>query len=186
VPPVGMRPLRPEQLARTIEASTGFRWWVNPDLPRCENGGNEGSSCWGKVDLMTSDLFGFRAMAGGVNGFQITVPTHTFTPPRELVTERFVAEAAGYAVARDFETLNAADRRLFHFVDESTTDPDAVRAQIAWLYVPTQTRRLDPDDAEVGAIYDLWLAKLERSGSARDAWALALTALFLDPLAVTY
>ena len=186
IPAAGLRPLRPEQLARTVHAITGFEWWVNPDLKSCTNGGNEGPSCWGKVDLMTSDFYGFRAMAGGVNGFQITVPTATFTPPRELVMERFVSEASGYVVRNDFDQPDRSLRRLFTSVDETTVDDAAVRAQIAALMLPVQTRDVPDTDPEIDALHAMWTDKLARSGSARDAWSLVLTAIFLDPRAVTY
>ena len=48
------------------------------------------------------------------------------------------------------------------------------------------SRQLDPLDPEVEALYELWHDKLERSGSVDAAWVLVLTALWRDPLALTY
>jgi len=192
--------LRPEQLARQVEFLTGYRWWVNPDLANCETiDEDQGSECWATVDLMANDKFGFRAMAGGINGFQVTVPTHTFTPPRELVMERFLSDAAAWVVARDFGRPMPDLRGPTHVIDGTTpraeplltidpdtTDASVVREQIADLYPPLMSRMLDPDDPEVEAIFQLWADKLARTGSIDDAWALAITALWLDPLALSY
>jgi len=192
--------MRPEQLSRQVEHLTGFRWWVDPDKAGCLTGdGAAGSICWETVDLMGSDRFGFRAMAGGINGFEITVPSHTFTPPRELVLERFLSDAAGWVVARDFGRSLPTVRGPTDLVDgipereeplltiaPEETDPEAVKQQIAELYVPLMSRRVDASDPEVEAVYTLWADKLARSGSPDDAWAFAITALWLDPLALSY
>jgi hypothetical protein len=181
------RVLRPEQLARHIEAVTGYVWWANPDLASCVVPDVAGPNCWTQANLMANDLFGFRAMAGGVNGSQITVPTRTFTPPRELVMERFVSDAAGFVVAND---LGAGGQglspRLLTQVGPSDTDAQSVKQQIAALFVPTMSRHVAADSPEVEELHGLWQAKLDRSGSVSDAWAFVLTAMFLDPLAVTY
>ncbi len=192
--------MRPEQIARSVAHLTGFRWWADPDAEDCATVNViDGTECWKTVDLMANDTFGFRAMAGGINGFQITVPTHTSTPPRELVMERFLSDAAGWAVARDFGREMPATSGPDHVVDgihesgvplltigPDVTDEDAVRQQIAALYLPLMSRTIDADHPEVDGIYALWRAKLDRSGSIDDAWALAITALWLDPLALSY
>jgi hypothetical protein len=192
--------VRPEQVARQVEHLTGYRWWVNPDLSNCATANElQGSQCWETIDLMANDLYGFRAMAGGINGFQITVPTHTFTPPRELVLERFLADAAGWVVARDFGRPLPVEEGPRHVIDGIaprrepllTIDPDAtddasVKQQIADLFLPLMSRTIDADDPEVAAIHALWLDKLDRGATTDEAWALALTALWLDPLALSY
>ena len=76
-PAVGLLSLRPEQWSRSVEAVTGFVWWAQQDVPGC---GSEPNTCWGAQNLATSDLFGFRAMFGGVDGTTVTHPIHTPTP----------------------------------------------------------------------------------------------------------
>lgn len=178
----GLDTVRPEQYARTIEDLTGFRWWSAPDGPGCDNPADPdvrrfGPLCWGDVDLSDSDVFGFRAMAGGVDGKVILRPTRTVTPTKTLVIAQLAANAAGFVVDADL-ALPVSERRLLGFVEASTVDEPAVRDQIAWLH-----RRIlaeDPAPADVDASLALF-ALGSRRGTPADGWKLLLTALFQDP-----
>jgi hypothetical protein len=181
VPAAGMLMIRPEQYARMVADLTGFEWVVVPDLPGCDNDGGDGTDCWGEIDLMRSDLFGFRAMSGGINSYQITAPTHSPTPPRELVAERFASEAAAFVVRNDLATADPASRRLLTQVEADTVDEAAVRAQLSLLVERVTSREAADDDPLVADLWSLFSDKLERSGSTHDAWSLTLTALLLDP-----
>ena len=44
---------------------------------------------------MLNDGLGFRAMAGGIDGFSVLEPVHTLTPVRLLVYSAYAEEAAG-------------------------------------------------------------------------------------------
>lgn len=173
--------VRPEAYARTLEAETGFAWRATQDAPGCERGTEAyGSTCWGEVDLMRSDRFGYRSMFGGVDGNLVTRPTHTATPTRELVGTRFALEAAAYAFDHDRAAV-AADRRLLPAPD----DASAVTTTLTGLL-----RRFlgdPPSDDTVAAFVRLWndahaRATAEGDGDPlRRAWVLTLAAVFLDP-----
>lgn len=186
VPPAGIQIVRPEQVARSIEELTGFSWVVNPDGKTCDVAGRSGTNCWGSVDLMRSDRYGYRAMAGGIDGSAITRPIHSPTPPRELVWERFAGEAAGFVTRRDFLEDDRGARRLLTEVDESDTARPAVVRQIVALYPQLLGRFVQADNADVQDLADLWADKYSRSDSVHDAWSLVLTAMFVDPDAIFY
>lgn len=181
VPPAGVQIVRPEQYARMIEALTGFAWRVNPDQPGCEVADLDGTDCWGQVDLMRSDRYGFRAMAGGIDGFAITAPIHSPTPPRELVWEAFAGEAAGYVVGQDLANPDRAGRRLLREIDADETGGPAVRRQVVALWPRVAGRFVADGAPEVDALVALWEGKHARTGDPAAAWTLVLTALFVDP-----
>ncbi|MFM2160732.1 MAG: hypothetical protein RLZZ383_244 [Pseudomonadota bacterium] len=173
--------LRPESYARTIEAETGFSWRAVQDLPSCRRSDDAyGSTCWGEIDLMRSDRFGFRSMFGGVDGNLVTRATHTATPTRELVGTRFALEAAAFAFDRD-RAATVANRRLLPAPD----DPDAVAGTLTGLL-----RRFlgeTPDASTLASFNDLWQDAHQRASAEGDrdpmrrAWVLTLAAVFLDP-----
>jgi hypothetical protein len=175
-PVAGLRTVRPEQYARTIEDLTGYRWFSNTDRPSCDDRGDPdvqrfGTQCWGDVDLSESDVFGFRAMAGGVDGKVVLEPTRSVTPTKTLVMAQLAADAAAYVVSQDL-ARPAAERRLLRLVEAADTTSPAVRAQLAWLHLRVLGETVDPGGPEVDA--DLALVEL-------GGWELALSALFQDP-----
>jgi hypothetical protein len=172
----GVQLVRPEQYARTVEALTGFRWEISPDPIPC-------AGCWGTVDLGRQALHGFRSMLGGTDGFQVTRPSHTVTPSRLLAVRRFAAEAAGYAVDRDFATARLADRLLIT-VSAETVDEAAIRGELAGLYARVIGLPASSDD--VDAYWSLWSGTLDRRGDTDSAWKLTLAALLQDPALLTY
>lgn len=171
-PMARMRVARPEQYARQLEALTGFRWNARPDLLNCNDPGNEdvqrfGTQCWGEVDLSDSDVFGYRAMAGGIDGKVVTRPTRTFTPTRSLVYAQLAANAAGFVVEREL-ALPASQRSLLGLAE----DP---RSQLVALHDVLYGEVVEPMGPEVEA--DLLLLG---SGDA-TGWKLVLTAMLQDP-----
>ncbi len=185
VPAAGLQVVRPEQYARWIEAQTGFAWRVEPDGPACGDLYPDGQRCWGAVDLMRSDVFGFRSMFGGINGNDVNVPVHSPTPVGELVAQTFAAEAAAFAVDGDLGQADPGARRFLRQVDPRTTDEAAVRDQIAAWGPALWGRSLRPRGPEVDGLYALFAHRRAR-GAAREAWALVLTAMLTDPEAMFY
>ncbi|MEQ1501315.1 MAG: DUF1585 domain-containing protein [Myxococcota bacterium] len=184
VPPAGIQIARPEQVARSIEDITGFAWVVNPDYDGCDSDrdAGDGTDCWGRVDVMRSDRFGYRAMAGGIDGYAITTPIHSPTPPRELVWEGFASEASGYVVKTDFAQPDRAQRRLMTEVEPTDTGRDAIVRQIVAIYPRILGRFPTADAPEVQDLADLWQAELDNTGGdVVSAWSLTLTAMFVDP-----
>jgi hypothetical protein len=181
----GLRLIRPEQYARTVEDLTGFRWWAAADPATCASPSNPdvqrfGPQCWGDVDLSDSDVFGFRAMAGGVDGKVILSPTRTMTPTRSLVIGQLAANAAGYVVDRDL-AAPIGGRRLLAGVEEDTTDEAAVRAELVWLHERILAEQLEPDDPAIDDDLALFQLGTEGRGGPAGGWKLVLAAMLQDP-----
>lgn len=182
---VGLRTIRPEQYARVVEDLTGYRWWALPDPPGCDSPTNPdvqrfGTQCWGTVDLSNSDVFGFRAMSGGVDGKVILRPTHSPTPTKALTMAILAADAAGWVVQTDL-ARDASARRLLRWVEADTVAEAQVRGQLAWLHARILGELLEPDDPGLDASLELFELGLELRGSASGAWILVITALLQDP-----
>jgi hypothetical protein len=177
--------IRPEQYARTIEQLTGFRWIAIGDRGGCENEAvkGEGTRCWGPVDLATTDFFGFRAMSGGINGYYSTAPTHTFTPPKDLVMGRYAADAAGFVVDHDFAD---PDEATLLTISGTSAQASLIREQLAVLHGSILGELVGPHSPAVDASYTLFRDRLERDGSLPAAWKLTITALLQDVRMVFY
>jgi hypothetical protein len=168
----GVLTTRPEQLSRTIEELTGFRWVVEPHK-ECD------TECWGSVELTNTDRYGFRAIAGGVDGMSITVPTHSPTPTRRLVLSRLASEAAHYVTSRDLASP-PSERRLLSLVERDTTEETAVRAQIAFLVARISGELVPADDPEVDDVLALWTDARALTGDGEGAWRVVIAALLQD------
>ncbi|MEQ1505537.1 MAG: DUF1592 domain-containing protein [Myxococcota bacterium] len=179
-PAIPLQVVRPEQYGRTIEQLTGFQWLAVADRATC------GDECWGAIDLAQSDVFGYRAMSGGVDGLTVTHPTHTVTPVKLLVATRFATEAASYVVRTDFDAA-PADRHLLGGVEADTTDEAAIRAVLAELSLKILTERVDPAGPEVDGWYDLFAGALaDHGGDTRAAWTVTISAFLRDPTLLYY
>jgi hypothetical protein len=170
---IGRKTTRPEQLGRLIADLTGYTWTVTPTV------GNKGrklskaqAARFGDVSLLQTDLFGFRAMAGGVEGLQITEPSHAYSPTRTLVLQTLAAEAAAFAVAHG---------DLLTIADGDTAEP-AVRKQLVDLHARLLAEPVAAEDPAVDAGLALFKAGLgPAKPDTRGAWTLVLTALLQDP-----
>ena len=144
---------------------TGFEWY----------GIRTADDINGEFPLLGSDAFGYRAMAGGIDGYSITQATHTFNPTRTLVLQALAAEAAGYVVDRDFDV--PAGARLLTELDDTAKDEPTVRAQIALLHARVLGELVLADSPEVDQSFALWSAV---AGVNRQKWKILLTAMFQD------
>ena len=163
---VGYKVARPEQLERMFADLTGLRWFAM----------RKPGDINGEFPLLNSDTWGYRAMAGGVDGFSISQPTWTFNPTRTLVLQALAGDAAGYVVDRDFDEPMKPKRKLLTGVGEGAGEV-AVRAQIAQLHLRLLGEFVEPDSEEVDLSYQLWSAF---GPNARDQWKVLLTAMFQD------
>jgi len=163
---VGYKLARPEQLERMFMDLTGFRWI----------GMRTQGDVNGEFPLLNSDGWGYRAMAGGVDGYSVTQPTWTFNPTRTLVLQALAAEAAAYVVDRDFDQPMKTKRKLLTGVGEAAGEP-AVRAQIALLHARVLGEVVADDSPEVDESFALWSAI---TGGSRQQWKILLTAMFQD------
>lgn len=174
----GLRTIRPEQYARTVADLTGFQWLANEDDDNCAEGVD---TCWHDVDLANSDLYGFRSMMGGIDGYTVSHPTHSPTPTKLLAMGRMADEAAGFVVDADFG-LPIGSRRLFNGIELNDVSEVAVKGQIAGLYKRIIGVPVPVHDPAVVLVYDrLFAPVLAGGGTASDAWKLTVSGLLQDP-----
>jgi len=169
----GYKKARPEQLARLFEDLTGFRWEV--EIPF-----EVGGAPFGTVDLARSDLFGYRALAGGIDGYFVTVPARTMSTSASLFLRRYAARAAGHVVEADFATSDPAARRLLRRVEPGGLDEAAARAQLVDLHLRLYGEVLAPDDVPITESWSILRAVHGRTGDVRHAWKTLLTAMLQD------
>ncbi len=158
----------PELLASQIEDLTGFRFVY------------EG------YDMMTTDSYGLRVLAGGVDGVYATRPAEFPTTTMLLVQERLAQGAASYVVDRD---ATAASPRLFtevKFTETPTTGRDAMVRQIQALHLRMFGKRVAPDSQEVTDNLSLWEGLYAVDGDAKLAWAGLASVLMRDPDFILY
>lgn len=158
------RVMRPDQLAGTLEALTGFRWTY---------GGN---------DMLDVDDDGVRILAGGVDGFIASEASPDPSTTTLLVQERVAEAAAEWAVGRE-PGLSADERVLFLEIDPSDADPDddALAEQIQALILRAHTRHVAIDDPDVTTLATLWRDQVAATGEASAGWQAVLAALFRHP-----
>jgi len=155
---------RPELLASQLEDLTGFRFTYDD------------------YDLLSTDTYGLRTLAGGVDGGYVTAPAPQITATAGLVYERVAQAAAWYAV--DAERGEQDTARLFPYVGFTETPDsgrDAMVAQIQHLHLQLFGDRVQADGPEVEANLELWTALYEAEASAEAAWAGLLSVLLRDP-----
>jgi len=179
----GIQVIRPEQYSRTLNDLTGFRWLANQDSPTCQF--VAGNACWNTVDLLDSDLYGFRSMQGGIDGYTVTSPIHSPTPTKALAMAMAADEAAGWVVASDFE-VPAASRKLLQLVEADTSSEAEVRGQLVWLHERILGEFLDANSPEVDLSYGLWSGVYIDTQDPLNAWEVTISALLQDPRMVFY
>jgi len=177
--PVGLLQIRPEQLDSTVRDLTGFTWQVDPRESNCF------PTCWDTVNLMRSDLYGFRVMSGGIDSLQVTVPAHSPMPTLPMVLERFSSEAAATVVAGDFAT--SGDARILFSADIALGASEAeVRAELVALHLRILGEAVATDSAAVDASWELFSGAVALTGDEARAWTLVVSALMQDPRMVFY
>lgn len=177
---VGLQVTRPEQYARTVLDLTGFQWETDVDAfdQAQQNACLIDGRCAGSADLALTDLFGFRTMAGGMDGFRVTRPIHQPTPNRILTASKLAAEAAGFAVDHNFASVFS--------IDTTTTDEAVVRDEIARLHGRVLGEIVAADSEEVDETHALFTAVLDNGGDAPRAWKLVLAAMLQDTTMMFY
>jgi Protein of unknown function (DUF1585)/Protein of unknown function (DUF1592) len=170
---VGMQKLRPEQLDRMITDLTGFRW-------RHESATRVAGMTVGAASLLQSDMVGFRVLAGGIDSYFVTLPSHTYNAVSSLVLRRLATEAAGFVVTADFAKPNRANRKLLTLVDATTRDEAEIRAQLAALHLRIYGTIDDAGGEEVGLTYALFADSLAAGENVATAWKTTLTAMLQD------
>jgi hypothetical protein len=186
-PGAGLLTVRPEQYGRIIKNLTGYQWLAVADEAGCGNPNGPivqeyGNQCWNTVDLNDSDLFGFRAMEGGVDGVTVTRAIHTMTPTKLLAMGQLATDAAGFVVDNDLKLDDPAKRHLLtQIADASQVDEVSVRNELVWLYQRILGQFLFPSDPTIDIAWDLWKGSFDEHQDATLAWKVTLSALLQDP-----
>ncbi len=170
---VGLQKLRPEQLDRLIADLTGYRW-------QHESTGKVVGMPVGTASLLQSDMLGFRVLAGGIDSYYVTEPSHTYNATSSLVLRRLAAEAAGFVVDADLAKPSRASRKLLTLVDDTTRSEPEIRAQLAELHLRIFGAFDAAQSAEVDLSYGLFADTLAATGSVPHAWKTTLTAMLQD------
>lgn len=162
--PAYRKMMSPELMASVIEDLTGFRY------------------TYAGYDMMTTDTYGLRTLAGGVDGQFVTQAATEPTATMLLAHERLTQAAAWYVMEQDKADRDNA--RLFthvSFSETPDTDRDAMVAQVQELHWRLFGDRVDADGQEVEANLELWQELYESEGSVGAAWAGVLSVLLRDP-----
>ena len=156
------RLVMPDQWSTVIEDLTGFKW------------------AWNGFDQLDNDTYGYRVMADGVDGLQVTRAGTEPTVTGALVLQRLSEAGAGLWV----ETELGGGSGVLGAVDASMQPSDpawsAARDALFWRIL---ARR--PDTEDRAAIDALWTAVAEDQGAA-EAWAVLISALLRHPESVQY
>jgi len=177
--PVGAMLVRPEQYHSALLDLTGFQWWALPDELGCT------SQCWSVVDLSNSDRYGFRSMAGGVDGLQVTRPSYRSIPTTPLVHHRTSSEAAAWVVGNDF-LVAPEERHLLRLIEPGDEDEGRIREQLVELHLTISSEVVASDSPQVDLSFQLWAGAMALHGNTYRAWTLTLTALLQDARMVFY
>ena len=159
-----------ELLTRQTEALTGYRF------------------TYAGYDMMSTDTYGLRTLAGGVDGNFVTRPASEPMTTMVLVQERLAQAAAWYAVDQE-SALAPEDRRLFTQIDFSetpATNPEPMAAQVQLLHLLVLGDRVASDGQEVQANLELWEGLYAIDGDPEAAWAGLLSVLMRDPAYLVY
>jgi hypothetical protein len=167
---VGWKLVSLEQYAHSVTALTGFHFTY------------EG------YDMMSTDTYGLRTIAGGIDGLYVSKPADKPTSTSLLVLERFTQAAASYLVEQEF-LLGQESRHVFTEVRLTETfenDPEGMVAQIQRLHLLLFGTEIAKDGLEVNANRDLWEQLYEAEGTTRAAWADLTSVLMRDPMFLFY
>lgn len=137
---------------------------------------------WRQVNYVSleNDVFGYRVLGGGVDGYSVTSPQALPGLTWELVNERFAQAAAEVLVARD---LGAATPPVLTVPLDAHPGDAAFDEQLRALHWRLYAER--PDDAWVASTGALWTAVAELEGES-SAWEAVLESMFRDPSFVSY
>jgi hypothetical protein len=167
---VGWKFVSLEQYAQSITALTGFHFSY------------EG------YDMMSTDTYGLRTIAGGIDGLYVSKQAREPTSTSLLVFERFTQAAASYLVEQEF-LMAEESRHVFTEIRLTETfenDPDAMVAQVQRLHLLLFGTDVAKDGPEVVANRDLWEQLYLAEGTTQAAWADLTSVLMRDPMSLFY
>jgi hypothetical protein len=122
--------------------------------------------------------FGYRVLAGGIDGDTVVLPSFTYNGNVAAVMRTLALQAADHVVRAELE-LPMDQRRLLTRVGPGM-DAEAVRAQIADLYWTVLAERAEDEDIEAAAAVLTAVRDERGADAAQHAWTILLSALFQD------
>ncbi|MES2643176.1 MAG: hypothetical protein V4850_27075 [Myxococcota bacterium] len=158
-----------EQLGTVVEDLTGFRFT------------HQG------YDLLGSDTYGVRTLAGGADGVFSTRPATEPSATSVLVQARLAQAAAWYVAAHDRDHQDEA--RLFTLVDFTetpATGTPVMARQLQALRLRVLGARVAEGGPEVTADLALWADLYALDADPVAAWAGVLSVLLRDPTFLVY
>ncbi len=132
-------------------------------------------------DQLDNDAYGFRVLAGSVDGSALASPQRTPGLTWSLTTQRAAEVSAALIADRDLQ----GDPALLLGLVEGAVPGDAVftAALEAAYWRLLATRPTSEDTAELTALYE---AAIAAGASDNDAWASVLSVLLRDPAFLSY
>ncbi len=150
--------LTADQLASSVEDLTGFTW------------------TYSNYDMLRTDTYGFRTLAGGADGYNVTATATSPNATLVLVQERLAEAASAYVIASDPSRLFTID-----FTETPDTNKAAMVAQIQLLHRRVLSHEVTADGDEVNGALALWSSVYAVEGTTQGAWTAVLSALLRDP-----
>ena len=152
------RMLSPDQLSTTHTELTGFTWSL------------------GGHDLLDNDTWGFRVLAGGMDGALVTRPQSDPGLTWALTLERLAQASAGYALADP----SALDPSLFGegLSMQDLPGDDAFETALSMMWRRMLSREMEA--AERDSLAALW-SEAAALSDAPTAWRVVLSAVMRDP-----
>ena len=158
------RMLSPDQLTTTLDSLAGFSW---------EKDGYE---------LLDSDIYGYRILAGGLDGLTVTAPSRSPGLTWALVTKRAAQGTASLAV--DQALVQGQETGLLEGLDlEDLPGDPAFESALDALHWQLFGQRSDANWR--ASITDLW-SQVEALEGAQSAWTTVLTVTLRDPEFLSY
>jgi len=140
---------------------------------------------YGASDLLRADWVGYRVLAGGIDSFYVTEPSHTMNATTSLVIRSAAQRAAAFVVAHD-AAAPPGERLLLTAGELTDTAPAGVRGQLAELHGRIYSELIAPDDPALDDDAALFADALAASGDPRRAWTVTLTGMLSDLRAIYY
>ncbi len=171
-PGLGLKKLRPVQLSSFIKDLTGVEWRADVS-----------DFGFGTIDLVEDGFVGFSVLAGGIDGYFVTQPTHTYNPTASLVLRTLASDAANYAVEHDFAIPDGQKqtRYLLTSIDLQDLSEAATREQLVQLHARILGERVAADSREVDESLELYAAAYNDGGGLTNrAWTVVIAAMLQD------
>ncbi len=164
----GYKKLRPVQLKLLLQETASFQW--KADISQFQ---------LGTIDLIDDSFVGFQVLGGGIDGYYVTRPAHTYNATASLLLRTAARDAAGHVVERDFQA-EPGTRTLLTVGEPNDTSEGRVREQLVDLYVRLLGRQVASDSLDIDQTYELFTVALAQAGSPSRAWKIVVAALMQD------